>query len=253
MRPRYVPRTRGAWRKNYFEAAVLGQQEPVAGQHFFFAEAQPERAAREKMAARARVNAFFMMMRVSTFFLFSSILLLGGALAGCATRPPRADAVDDYTAFLHTHPGADLQGRPEQEAIERFKAFLSSFTEEKLRRDTGRVYAKNAFLNDTLKTVRGSDAIEEYFLGTVGNTESITVAFTDVARSGNEYYFRWVMDVRFKKFQRGKTIRTIGMTHVRFNKDGQVILHQDYWDSAQGFFEYVPVVGGGIRFIKSKL
>ncbi len=61
------------------------------------------------------------------------------------------------------------------------------------------------------------------------------------------------MDVRYRKFHRGKTVRTIGMTHVRFNPEGQVILHQDYWDSAAGLFEYVPVVGGGIRLIKSRL
>lgn len=192
-------------------------------------------------------------MRIAPFLFFSSVLLALGAFVGCASRQPRPDPVADYLGFLKTHPGADLRGEKERAAINGFQSFLSVFTEKKLRNETPRVYAQDAFLNDTLKTVRGSDSIEEYFLGTLANTESITVEFTDVARSGNDYYFRWVMDVRFKKFQRGKTIRTIGMTHVRFNKDGQVLLHQDYWDSAQGLFEHVPVIGGGIRFIKSRL
>lgn len=192
-------------------------------------------------------------MRVAPFLFISSILLALGAFVGCASRQPRPDPVGDYLGFLKTHPGADLRGEKERAAVRRFQAFLSVFTEEKLKTETSQVYAQDAFFNDTLKTVRGSAAIGEYFLGTLANTESITVDFTDVARSGNDYYFRWVMDVRFKKFQRGKTMRSIGLTHVRFNPDGQVILHQDYWDSAQGLFEHVPVIGSGIRLIKSRL
>ncbi len=185
--------------------------------------------------------------------IFSSVAILLGAFSGCATRSDREDPVREYLVFLRENPGADLRGPKEKAAIAAFKNYLSTFTKESVLRDTQRVYAPDAWFNDTLKTVRGSPAIEEYFLGSVANTDEIKVAFTDVARSGNDYYFRWVMDVKFKKFQRGKTIRTIGMTHVRFNRDGQVMLHQDYWDSAQGLFEYVPVIGDGIRFIKSRL
>jgi len=192
-------------------------------------------------------------MRIPLFRALSSLVVIAGLLPGCATRADREDPVREYLAFLPQHPGADLSGNKEKAAVADFKEYLSTFTRESVRRDTQRVYAPDAWLNDTLKTVRGSKAIEEYFLGSVANTDEIKVVFTDVARSGNDYYFRWVMDVKFKKFQRGKTIRTIGITHVRFNRDGQVILHQDYWDSAQGLFEYVPVIGDGIRFIKSRL
>jgi len=192
-------------------------------------------------------------MKIALLRIISSVAIFLGLLPACVTRTERDDPVTGYLAFLPDHPGADLRGRQEKKAIEDFKNYLSTFTKESVTRDTQRVYASGAWLNDTLKTVRGSKAIEEYFLGSVANTDAIAVAFTDVARSGNDYYFRWIMDVKFKKFQRGKTIRTIGMTHVRFNRDGQVILHQDYWDSAQGLFEYVPVIGGGIRLIKARL
>ena len=192
-------------------------------------------------------------MRLAPFLIFSSAILLGAVLSGCATRPQRPDPIADYLTFLRENPGADLHGADEKAAIQRFQNFLSRFTEEKLLTDTRQVYAPQAFFNDTLKTVRGSAAIEKYFLETLKNTDEITVDFADVARSGNDYYFRWVMDVRFKKFHRGKIARTIGVTHVRFNRAGQVILHQDYWDSTQGLFEYVPVIGDAIRFIKARL
>jgi len=188
---------------------------------------------------------------IKAFLIFASGLFL--LLAGCASRSEPGQAAQDYLAFTEQNPGANLRGKTERQAISNVKDYLGHLTKENILTQTKKVYAADAFFNDTLKTVRGSAAIEEYFLGTVANTEEIRVTFTDVARSGNEYYFRWVMDVKFKQFQRNKTIRTIGMTHVRFNSQGQVILHQDYWDSAQGLFEYIPVLGGGIRLIKSRL
>ena len=35
--------------------------------------------------------------------------------------------------------------------------------------------------------------------------------------------------------------------------DGKIVLHRDYWDAASGLYEYLPVVGGLIRWIKGRL
>ena len=51
----------------------------------------------------------------------------------------------------------------------------------------------------------------------------------------------------------GETVRSIGMSHIRFNSAGLVILHQDYWDSGGNLFEHIPVVGWLIRRIKARL
>jgi len=43
------------------------------------------------------------------------------------------------------------------------------------------------------------------------------------------------------------------VTMVRFDSQGRVILHQDFWDSAQGVWDHVPGVGAAIRWIQSKI
>jgi hypothetical protein len=43
------------------------------------------------------------------------------------------------------------------------------------------------------------------------------------------------------------------MTLLRFDKQGRVVLHQDFWDSSAGFYEHLPVLGGVMRWIKSKI
>lgn len=190
-------------------------------------------------------------MIVRIFGLISSAVF--AFFTGCATKGQPGQAAREYLAFVEANPGADLRGASEDRAVAGVKNYLGNLTRETVETQTRVVYAPDVFFNDTLKTVRGSHALQEYFLETVANTDAIQVEITDVARSGNNYYFRWIMDVQFKHLQRGKTFRSIGMTHVRFNDRGQAILHQDYWDSAQGFFDHVPVLGGGTRFLKSRL
>jgi hypothetical protein len=46
-------------------------------------------------------------------------------------------------------------------------------------------------------------------------------------------------------------IRTVGMSHVRYDAKGKVIFHQDYWDTG-AVYEKIPVMGAVIRWIKNK-
>ena len=167
-----------------------------------------------------------------------------------------ADPVADFqNALTQT---ASIQGPArgsisEKESIGRFEKFLSHLDEKTAREQTEKVYAPDAFLNDTLKTLRGSPAIRDYFIKTAQGLDSMTVRFDDVAVSERNYYFRWTMDTRMKHLAPGKTIRTIGITMVRFDPEGRVLIHQDFWDSAQGVWDHVPVLGSVIRWIQSKI
>ena len=141
----------------------------------------------------------------------------------------------------------------EQEAISRFENFLGHLDETTAREETTKVYAPGAYLNDTLKTIHGSPSIRDYFIKTAQGLDSMTVVFDDVSVSGHNYYFRWTMDTRMKHLARGKNVRTIGVTLVRFDPQGRVLIHQDFWDSAQGVWNHVPVLGTVIRWIQSKI
>ena len=97
----------------------------------------------------------------------------------------------------------------------------------------------------------GRAAVEAYFLKTMDHVDSFQTQVDDVARSGGNFYVRWTMDVRFKGAK--EPVRTIGVTLLRFDRDGRAVLHQDFWDPAAGFYEHLPVLGGVMRWIKSKI
>lgn len=181
-------------------------------------------------------------------------LLWLGMLAGCNSMPE--SYVPAYqTALARTDP-AEIgtvvrQSADEQAAIARFKDLFSVLSTENVRNKAREVYAENAYFNDTLKTVIGAEAIEAYLLESARRTAAISVRFDDTVGENGEYYFRWTMSVRFE--EDSESIRSIGMTHIRFNENGKVVLHQDYWDAASGLFEHLPVIGGLIRFVKGRL
>jgi hypothetical protein len=141
----------------------------------------------------------------------------------------------------------------EEAAIERFRDFYAVFTPENVLARVRDVYAKYAYLNDALKELNGIEDIEAYMLRLLKAVESCTFEFLDVAVSGGEYYFRWVSEAKPKTIKKGRIMRSYGMSHIRFDETGKVVLHVDYWDSASGLFEHIPLLGGLIKLIKGRL
>ncbi len=139
-------------------------------------------------------------------------------------------------------------------AIERFSAFLKGIgSAEFIEKEINNVYAENAYLNDTLKTLNNREEIKQHFLKTSKAMSDYSVVIDDIAPSKQGYYIRWTMKFNAPKLAKGKEIESIGISHVIFDKDGKALLHQDFWDSTSGFFEHAPVIGSGIRLIKKRL
>ena len=141
----------------------------------------------------------------------------------------------------------------EEHGLEQIKGLLADFSEENMSR-AAEIYAADAFLNDTLKTVRGNQAIQDYFVETAESLVFARVTFQDTLRSSDgSYYLRWTMVMESKVIRKKQKIETIGMSHLRFDLEGKVIVHQDFWDSCRGVFEHIPIVAAGIRIVKRRL
>lgn len=180
-------------------------------------------------------------------------MVLVGGVVGCST-PINDQAIDDFNeaAAAVVSPGASPDAA--ERGLENWKALLSNLTVENIRGKAARVYAERTFFNDTLKTLRTSAEIEEYLLETAEMLESGSVEFRDTVRSEDgSYYVRWEMVYRGRKLGGGEPIRTIGMSQLRFDESGRVILHQDFWDASRGIFEHLPLIGTQVRWVKGRL
>ena len=183
--------------------------------------------------------------------------LLLAALAACGPGSP-SDAMrwhDD--ALAETDPkalGAPPPGSVAQkEGLERFVTLFGDLREDRVRAQVRDVYAADVRFSDTLKNIRGVDELERYLVESARAVESCKVEIEEVAPAPQGVYVRWRMHIRFKKLRKGETQSSIGVSHLRFDKEGKVAYHQDYWDSGANLFEKVPVLGAGIRAVKRRL
>jgi hypothetical protein len=139
-------------------------------------------------------------------------------------------------------------------AIARFRRFFSDFTPQKVETLLGETYASTLYFNDTLKEIRDRETLRHYLKESAAAVESCTVTIDDITRTdAGDYYFRWRMRIRFRRFARGRDTESIGISYIRFDADGYVVFHQDFWNAADGLFQYVPVLGWMIRKIKQRL
>lgn len=146
-------------------------------------------------------------------------------------------------------PGSEAEAN----ALARFQGFFENMSPDQVRRTVEQVYAPQAWLYDTLVLHHGIGEIKPYFIKTAERAAAVRVEMLDILRSGHDFYLKWSMEIDWSAFKKGKTTRSYGMSHLRFNDTGQVILHYDFWDSTNGFFEHLPLIGSVIRWIKAKV
>jgi steroid Delta-isomerase len=186
-----------------------------------------------------------------------ALLAAALGLAACAapSAPDLAALNASYAAALaRTAPlAADFPpGSPaERAALDRVQTYFRSVTPASVAAGTAATYAPAAYLNDTVAAVDGALAIERYFAGSARRTQAFGVEFLDTARTGTDYYVRWKMTVVADGLNDGAPVLTYGVTQFRFDSDGRVLIHKDFWDAGTGLYEQLPGIGGIIRRIRS--
>lgn len=81
---------------------------------------------------------------------------------------------------------------------------------------------------------------------------SYSLEIDDIASTDKGHYLRWTMKFAAPKLAKGQEIVSVGMSHLIFDDEGKILLHQDFWDSSSNLFEHIPLVGGGIRMVKKR-
>ena len=115
-------------------------------------------------------------------------------------------------------------------------------------------YSTEASFCDPVVIIKGAPAIEKYYSGLYQNVEEIKFEFAELIEAGNWVAAPWIMHLKAKKLNAGKLISVPGISHIQFeSSSGKAIYHRDYFDMGAFVYEYVPVLGMVIRFIKEKL
>lgn len=184
------------------------------------------------------------MKRILTFALLLGTTLFTGCSAGDERRYVAA-----YQQALIEHRGVtDI----DPAAIDSFLAVFTDLTADELPTRVTDAYAEDLYFSDTLHVLHSRSELADYLSKTGDKVEAVTVDILSVNQDGEDVYVRWRMQTKFSVMGRDIDALSVGISHLRFNENGQVILHQDFWDSTEGLFSHLPFVGGVVRWARSK-
>jgi len=112
-------------------------------------------------------------------------------------------------------------------------------------------YAPDARFKDPFNDVQGVPAVQRVFAHMFTALDEPRFVVRDILVQGDQCFLTWDFLFRFKR--RGGTLQTVhGGSHLRFDAQGRVQLHRDYWDAAEELYEKLPLVGALMRWLKRR-
>lgn len=178
-------------------------------------------------------------------FLMLSAALTTSACSGASDlRYPTR-----YDAAIQTTQGAAVPA----DAVARFTDFFERMHEPDIQTRVRDLYAPSVYFSDTLFTTEDRDQLVSHFERLQRSGARLSISIDDASVSGINLYLRWRLSFDFEVAGRQRASTTIGMTLLQFDDDGRVRFHQDFWDSTEGFYRHVPVLGAALDAVQRRM
>ena len=106
-------------------------------------------------------------------------------------------------------------------------------------------YARQCRFKDPFNEVEGRAAVRRIFAHMFETVKAPRFVVTSVIAEGAQCFLGW-------DFHAGDFVIR-GASHLRFDAEGLVADHRDYWDAAEELYEKLPVLGALMRLLKRRL
>lgn len=137
--------------------------------------------------------------------------------------------------------------------VEGVRRLFTNYNADDLAANLSNVYADEFYFRDAFRELSTIDELEHYLLEGLKPLNAAEFVFHRTMRSGGDFYFEWTMRLDFKKTPEGTWEESIGMTRMRFDSEGRVIFHQDYWDPTDIVYRRIPIARNLIAYVKKQL
>lgn len=113
-------------------------------------------------------------------------------------------------------------------------------------------YHDQCQFQDPVATLNGLSQIKEYYTKLYHQVQCITFEFKQEVHESNRYSGTWLMTLQANGFNGGKPVSVQGISYIEFDlKNGKAIYHRDYFDMGEFVYEWAPIIGPQVRFVKS--
>ncbi|HBI84193.1 MAG TPA: isomerase [Alcaligenaceae bacterium] len=138
-----------------------------------------------------------------------------------------------------------------EHAVQNLIDFFERLDPDNLK-NLANIYSQEARFKDPFNDVLGVKGIESIFTHMFETLDSPRFIVTERIVQDRQCFLVWEFRFRFKRFDT-ESMQTIhGGSHLKFNADGKVTLHRDYWDAAEELYEKLPMVRVLMRWLKRR-
>jgi len=114
-------------------------------------------------------------------------------------------------------------------------------------------YSRDAYFKDPFNEVRGIAAIQRIFSHMFSQVAEPRFVVTEHVVDAGGAMLVWSFSFRLTRWGRGETRLMRGVSHLRFDPDGKVCYHRDYWDTGEELYMNLPVIGPVLRGLRRML
>lgn len=126
--------------------------------------------------------------------------------------------------------------------------FFETLSPDSLAR-LGQVYAEQARFKDPFNDVTGLPGIRRVFVHMFETVRAPRFVVHHGLTQGDEAWLSW--DFIIQRPDGALTVH--GATNLQFAADGRVVLHRDYWDTAEELYAKLPLIGPLVRWLTRRL
>ena len=135
--------------------------------------------------------------------------------------------------------------------LDRLIDFYQTLTPESIER-LPELYSANVYFKDPFNVVREVAAIQRIFTHMFRQVKEPRFLITDRIAEANGAMLAW--EFSFRTHPNNNERQTIrGVSHLKFDPDGKINFHRDYWDAAEELYMQLPLIGGLMRLLQNHL
>lgn len=114
-------------------------------------------------------------------------------------------------------------------------------------------YSANAYFKDPFNEVRGVTAIQRIFTHMFSQVSEPRFVVTEKVADAGGVMLIWEFYYRVRLWGKGEAQVMRGVSHLKFDPDGKVNYHRDYWDTAEELYMKLPALGTLMRGLRRML
>lgn len=131
----------------------------------------------------------------------------------------------------------------------RFAATFNQLGTPQFMHSARDLFADDLYVNDTLSIYYHFVDMKDHFESMNQSVSDAHVVLQHVLVAGDSVFVHWKMTYTLKMFGSKKNMSSFGISQLKMNEKGQIVFQQDYWDSNNGLYRQLPVVGGVYRLL----